>query len=284
MNQIIPRDSAYAQASALATALVANLASLPPEEYFAEARGFALAHSPVPYRMQRSFEDGIADLRSLSKCHQIEGSFIFAPETKTWYSLGGKTETDTPGYILHYFNIYDPSRLSAHPLFVHIHPQSCENILAPALSRVKGPNDQARKKKFSAAVPSDVDFALLARFAEESRTPIPLQGRIVTSSGLTSFTAPNDIPAIKAFAGEFRHLSDFRQSSDFMQLRKETLHTMPEIHGETPEQFARRTIDALNEKLPPGFSIRTELYQDTPALILNRPLTGRRPLLAAAQA
>lgn len=229
-----------------------TVADLSPKEYFPDIGINNILHGALPYRVKRSLADGIADLRAASKRECNEGAFVFDAQKETWYSLGGSTQIAGPGHIIHKFDIYDASRLSNAPVFVHVHPERMEHVVGPPRHATTAAR-RVRLAKFYAAVPSPGDFAVLATCVAQAHKPFPLRGLIVTSSGLTAFSAPADIPTVKAFA------------ADFLKLRDETLCTTPEILGEPAQQFARRMVAALNEKLPDGFFVRTLPYENIAA-------------------
>ena len=68
-----------------------------PREYFME-RAEPLTPESLPYVTKKSFEDGLAELHTCCMNREgrfeevAEGLWAFDPATKSWYSLGGKSE------------------------------------------------------------------------------------------------------------------------------------------------------------------------------------------------
>ena len=99
------------------------------------------------------------------------------------------------------------------------------------------------------------DWAALASFLEKAKHPFQPRGAIITSSGLTLFSAPAEPNEIRAVAESFTKLKD-----DLLL----SFNVKAYMHGphanEKPENFARRQVKALGAQLPKGFSLTTIPY------------------------
>lgn len=232
--------------------------TIAPDDYFPDIGATRLVHGALPYRIKRSLQAGIEDLRELGACESVEGAFIFDRPTETWFSLGGKScpKEDGRGYT-HMFRAYDISQISTDPLFVHIHPQGTEIYVCPPREALSHTCMQRKLTRFFAAVPSAADFNLLATLCETLPHLSAMRGLIVTSSGLTTFVAPNDATAVKAFAGEFLSLKD----QVLLGYDLET-YLRGTRSGESEECFARNMVSLVNSKLPRGFQIQTRAFEE----------------------
>lgn len=232
--------------------------TIAPDDYFPDIGATRLVHGALPYRIKRSLQAGIEDLRELGASEYVEGAFIFDRPTETWFSLGGRSRPKEDGRgFTHIFPTYDISQISTDPLLVHIHPQRTEIYVCPPREALSHTCMQRKLTRFFAAVPSAADFNLLATLYETSPHLSAMRGLIVTSSGLTTFVAPNDVTAVKAFAGEFLSLKD----QVLLGYDLEAYLRGPRS-GESEGCFARNMVSLVNSKLPKGFQIQTRAFEE----------------------
>lgn len=225
-------------------------------DYFPELGLDRLVHGVLPYRVNRSLRDGLSDLRRLMETAFAEGAWVFAPETETWYSLGGRTEVH-PGRVRHEFFPYDISALSLNPVFVHIHPKDSEVFISPNRDSLAFPQLQKKLVGFLTALPSGADFLELVTLNRLSTRPVEITGLIVTSQGITEFSAPAEAENVDAFAGSFKFdkgeaMSNFDAAGYIAE------------HGisEPDLAFIARLMPAVRHKLPPGFEITLSAFED----------------------
>jgi hypothetical protein len=245
----------------LANALMPAVSGAPsvtkkPLEYFPDIGVEALVHGILPYRLERSFRDGLADLRELMNTAHAEGAFVFDPASETWFSLGGRTSLQS-GRARHEFDPYDVSALSQTPVLVHTHPRNNEIFISPHRDTLAFPQLQKKLVSFLTAMPSGSDLGLLAILNRASTRPVEIAGLIVTSQGITEFSAPADAENLEAFAGSFKFdkgeaITEFDAAGYLAE------------HGIDEPDFAfiERLMPAILEKLPPGFEIAVSSFDD----------------------
>ncbi|HQO37241.1 MAG TPA: hypothetical protein PLP56_00105 [Candidatus Omnitrophota bacterium] len=226
-----------------------------------------LVNRLLPYRTIRSWEQGMEDLAGLMQVrdHTIEGidiregAWLFAPETQTWYSLGGKTEAKIGG-VRHIMFPCDVSHLSNNPAFVHIHPESLEILIGPLPQQLDFPRFHKKITKFLSSMPSGTDFEAIASFIrrDSSRTS-NISAYIVHSLGITEIKFPHDVDALAKFAEGFRDLKDqVMLDFDVQKYYKQY------GDSETSFDFVRRFFPVINSRLPPGFSISLYGFEGMP--------------------
>lgn len=220
-----------------------------PEDYFPLLRTESLVSGILPYRLRKDFPGGICDLKKLMETGYQEGAFIFAPETNTWFSYGGRTDSGQRS-VRHEFYPYDISRLSKTPIFVHIHPENTEIFLAPLTENLAFPQLQTKLTKFLAVMPSRADYKTCASLLRDASGPVNPSACIVTSLGITKMAFPNDPEAIENFAESFREIKD-RVMLDFNARAYVSRHNQTEDHP----GFVQRLCRLVNKKLPPEFQI-----------------------------
>ncbi|MCS4089957.1 hypothetical protein [Rhizobium sp. BK176] len=226
------------------------------DDYFPELGLDALVHGVLPYRVNRSLRDGLSDLRQLMETAFPEGSWVFAPETETWYSLGGRTEV-RPSRVRHDFFPYDVSALSLNPVFVHVHPKGNEVFISPNRDSLAFPQLQKKLVSFLTALPSGADFLELSTLNRLSTRPVELTGLIVTSQGITEFSAPADAENVEAFAGSFK----FDKGEAMTNF--DAANYLAEYGIVEPDHaFIDRLLPAVRQKLPPGFEITLSTFDD----------------------
>lgn len=210
------------------------------DSHFREVPG-QLENRCTPYRTQRTWSEGVADLARLTDASYArgdavsEGHWVFDPQTDTWYSHGGETRYVAPGRIRHTSINYDVSELSDTPYSVHIHPKDFA-ILAD---------------KYGFVFPTNADYRAAATLLESTQDSVPMRSFISHPLGLTEFTYPSNPVAMRQVADTFEALRTrfFDQFSD-------EHHIMAVGNAIGPENFARESVDAINQLLPEGFEIR----------------------------
>ena len=226
------------------------------EEYFPEIGLQKLAHGLLPYRMQRSLEDGLADLHGLMKSSGVEGSWVFDPDSETWFSLGGRTKLSV-GRARHEFIPYDVSALSERPIHVHVHPKDNEVFIAPSRDSLAFPQMQKKLVSFLTAMPSGSDFGMITELARTSSRPVEMTGLIVTSLGVTEFRAPAEAEAMEEFVESFKFAKG-EAMSEFDAAGYLARHGI----AEPDFMFVEKMLPAVRERLPEGFEIAISRYED----------------------
>ena len=235
-----------------------------PQDYFPEIGTEKIIHGILPYRVSRSLTDGVVDLKSLMASEYAEGAFIFDPQKETWYSFGGKTHMGY-GKVRQEFFSYDVAKLSQNPVFVHIHPEQCETWLTPHRDSLPYPQMQIKLTKFLAAMPSGADYQTITALMSDSSKPVSLSAFIVTSTGITEFTFPNDQQKIQKFSETFRDQKD----QTMLEFNARRYLAQGGVQ-EDDYIFVQRMLVILNAKLPKGFEIKQHAYNDLSALTQNQ--------------
>ncbi len=221
-----------------------------PNDYFPEISAKGLVHGILPYRRQRDFSSGLHDLISLMRKEYAEGAWIYDPASQTWFSLGGSTSYQQAGSVRQNFFLYDMARLSQSPVYVHIHPEKGEELIAPSEEGLAYPRLKKKITKFLAAMPSNADFQVFAELLKKSSKPVPISVFIVTSVGITEVKIPNSIQDNQKMAKTFRGFKDkvlleFDSQAYIRQFG----------YKEKDIRFVRRLTAQLNASLPQGFTI-----------------------------
>lgn len=221
----------------------------PPEDYFPVLSKPALTHGVFPYRMSRSFADGLSDLQRLMKTDNAEGCFVFDPVRQIWYSLGGRTEL---GYsrVRHEHYPYDLSLLSETPFFLHVHPQETECFITPNRDSLVYPQLQDKLTKLMAALPSTADWNGVASLMDGTSKPIHLKSLIVTSTGITEMIFPQNASLVKDFAETYGVLRD-QVLLNFDAGRYLRMHGVNDDFS----GFVQTMLLLINRKFPDQFAI-----------------------------
>ncbi|OGY16462.1 MAG: hypothetical protein A2785_02085 [Candidatus Chisholmbacteria bacterium RIFCSPHIGHO2_01_FULL_49_18] len=223
------------------------------EKYFIPRSG-RLEHAALPYRIQRGLDAGVQDLEELvrARSHRWEavgeGMWIFDPKTKTWYSLGGKTEIH-PGKVTHNFIHFDASKLTERPYMFHLHPEDLEIMLRNPFDDFPSREYRDHVTKFLSSTPSGADYSVVADTLERATSEIHPRSFIVHALGITEFTYPHDLDKIRKMSILSRDVRDQAllnfDWNEFLWRR--------EIADEA--KVTRMLVDDLNKVLPEGFAI-----------------------------
>lgn len=227
-----------------------------PGNYFPQIDHETLVHGVLPYRMNRSLADGLADLRELMETSGVEGMWVFDPDSETWYSLGGRTKLSA-GRVRHEFIPYDVSALSDRPILIHIHPKDNEVFIAPSRDSLAFPQMQKKLVSFLTAMPSGSDFGMISEIARGSTLPVEMTGLIVTSLGITEFRTPSQVDDIEAFVGSFKYTKG-EVLAEFDAERYLTEYGI----GEPDFTFVERLLPAVCQKLPSEFEVHISTHED----------------------
>ncbi|HEV7454120.1 MAG TPA: hypothetical protein VGO07_02570 [Candidatus Saccharimonadales bacterium] len=199
-----------------------------------------LGHAALPYRTERSLNDGVRDIEKLTAAVSYhgdvvgEGAWVYSPEKGTWYSLGGETEFLAGGDARHTYIHFDPSELSGTPLFFHVHPEDVA-IHGDRIGHV---------------FPSDADYRTVATVQENAGGPVTPRSFISHGLGITEFTFPADSQAIRAVS----EIAQDMQHSLFARFGDErTMMQQARAAGEY--EFAQWCVGQINAALPDGFNI-----------------------------
>ncbi len=234
---------------------------LPAEDYFPDIGVDHIVPGILPYRIERSWQAGIHDLRSAIDDGWQVGAFIFDPDREIWYSLGGHTH-----HGAHEFFSYDASKLSKDPCFVCVHPRVFESLPYEVFYKSHVDFDSYPKEqretveslleKTLYVLPGGLDYRSLADLAERLEKPVPLKGYFVTSHGLTEVQVPSN-------AGR---ISDFRDNGNWEWKLLRDLDITPYLGSDNSEKnekaLVSRLIAKANENLPEGFKIELCSYDD----------------------
>jgi hypothetical protein len=221
------------------------------EEYFPEIGDTALRPGILPYRMPRSLEDGLQDLKAMVHLTLTEGAWIYDPDQSIWYSLGGRTELGNQT-VRHDAMPYDVALLSRNPVFVHMHPKEAEIFITPDRNTLAFPQLQKKMTAFLTCMPSGADFQVLFDLMKAASGPVSVTGLIVTSHGVTEFTCPCDERSVFDIAKSFQAW----KNAVFME-KFDTLDYMKRFGIKEPDAiFINKVLSVLIDELPEGYDIR----------------------------
>ncbi len=183
------------------------------DNYFIDIKSSNLDYAKLPYKSKISLKEGVNELSNLANRKDsifnevAEGVWIFAPESETWYSLGGSTNVSAERARTTFLE-YDISLLSSNPIFFHTHPKNLEFI--GYVSRDSGiePKFNDMLKKYVAITPSSADYSAIEEFMKSSKNKINLESYIVHSRGLTKINASEDIDDIHKMSNLSRTIRD----------------------------------------------------------------------------
>ena len=230
-----------------------------PDAYFKRIQG-PLEHATLPYQTQRSFHAGMSDLQQMAvaRSHRWEdvgeGYWIFAPETETWYSLGGILEV-RPGKLRHNFLSYDISRLSKRPFLVHIHPKDLDIMVAPQRESLTYPWLQDDATQFLTSTPSRADYSVVSSMVRDAGNRVHPRNFIVHSQGITEFPVPKEIGQIDHMAVVFRDLRDKAMLEfDIESYLRQNHHA--------PGQLVKKLVTHLNTLIAPEFRFKMYVTSD----------------------
>ncbi len=226
-----------------------------PTKYFTEKKG-KLELSTVPYRIQRSLNEGMRDLEKIARANSLknwdevgEGHWIYAPETEIWYSMGGVLEISR-GRIRHNIAPYEVSRLSKNPWFFHVHGEELEIMISPGRKSI--PQESLRKimTKYTSAIPSRGDYGILASYMKDAKRHITMRAFIVHGQGVTEYIFPDDVAQLEKMSKNSRDISDEAVKGLLYEPEPGVFvydgHGMPSVDDILLRQ---------NKLLPEGFSI-----------------------------
>lgn len=224
-------------------------------DYFPEIQGGKLILGCLPYRLSKSLEKGLIDLKKLTEEEYTQGIWVFDPKTETWFSMGGRTQNSMNG-VRHEFYPYDISSLSSTPIIVKTNPEKNEVLIAPDRRSLDFPKLQKRLTGFLAAMPSGADLSMITELQKASSKKVPITGLIVSSQGITEFSAPDDATVIAEIAPKLRDIkgqviSELDQANAVREFG---------TNGKSPE-FVRFMRDKLLSLLPPGFVISAHTFK-----------------------
>lgn len=224
------------------------------DQHFVPKNG-RLEYAALPYRTELPLEDGLRDLEQLAKASSQrwesvgEGYWVFDPNSRIWYSLGGKSDREE-GRVRHNFIKYDLSDLSSEPIMFHTHPEQLEIWLRDPYNDFPTRRYRDHVTKFLSSTPSRADYGVVAASIEDAVRPIKSRSFIVHSLGITEFTYPNDLDAIRKMAVESRDIRDkvmLDFSWDYLQRFSWTMGKY---------ELVNILVDMLDASLPEGFSIK----------------------------
>jgi len=225
-------------------------------EYFPESRTSELVHGILPYRTSKNGSEGLRDIRRLMQTEDFEGAWIYDEDLKIWYSLGGRTSFSI-GSVQQSFNPYDVSKLSKNPLYVHIHPQGVESLIAPSRDGLTFPEYREKVTKFLASMPSGSDIKTFADLLTHSSAEVSLNALIVNSTGITEVKFPNNVERLQALSEVFTSLKD----EVLLEFDVEE-YNRQYGQDESDLEFVQRLTVFLNSKLPEGFEVVVHPYDD----------------------
>lgn len=230
------------------------------DKYFVPKEG-RLEHAALPYRVQRSLDEGIVDLQELAKARVhlwedvAEGFWTFNPKTSTWYSFGGKTEVGADK-VRHEMLPYDISELTDQPYLFHVHPEDLEIMLRNPYDDFPSREYRNHATKFLSSTPSRADYALVAKLVKNAKYGMQAPRSFIAHSlGITESIYPSDVEALEKMAVESRDIRDEAMLNFRWRDIMRRLFTVDEL------TVVRGLIDELNNCLPDGFAVK--LYSDT---------------------
>lgn len=221
--------------------------------------------SPLPYRTERSFGDGLADLGRIALHRFVyrepvgEGLWLFDGDSTepVWYSLGGETEVrhdsvrhSAPDYPLH--------ELSRNPTMAHCHPQELEVIIAP--SRHEGTYPRAAISiigQLYAATPSRRDYDMIGKMLRMEGGFDRVRSVIVHGNGVTEYTFPQDPDALEEMSRDSQAVRDQLLLGIRWDriLHKRRLGGLAKGGRRDDEDVVRELVERLDEALPRDFGL-----------------------------
>lgn len=213
-----------------------------------------LVHAPQPYRITESFSQGVSDLGALAtaqwgKAQEVaEGFWVFDPESKTWYSLGGKTEFDGIK-ARHRFVPYDISRVSRTPVLVHVHPDYFARRMEIPDEALSDPAFKSTLSAFFAAIPSCADFEAVAELIACSSSPVAPKMAIVHSLGTTEAVMSPEVETMHKMGMKYGEIRDSMLSNFDLETHGTSMLRMD------PAEFVHRLMEELNKRLPSPFHL-----------------------------
>ena len=223
------------------------------ERHFPEKTG-ELENAELPYRTQRSLEDGVRDLEQIAQDTgelgmPSEGSWAFDAATNTWYSFGGRTEVFVGQAVKHNHLPYPVGELSRRPSLFHCRPVAHEHAIGfRAHDNVVPPDAVPLANRLLGATPNTADYRAIAETLQGQQSGIDaLRAFIVHGSGITEYTFPLDaqtIEDVSEYFGDIR--SGIIELADWNKLMEQ-----PDANEALAE-----LIDAYNARLPSGFKLK----------------------------
>ncbi len=239
-----------------------------PEERIAQhflTKTGPLEASPLPYRAERSFDEGAHDLGAIALNSMRyrealqEGFWVFDPNAMppVWYSLGGETELGA-GVVRHSYPAYPLQELSRSPTVAHCHPADLEWAISPGLSNGVYPNMAMPViDRFLAATPSGQDYQMIADILRASGGPQTVRSIFAHGSGLTEYTFPQDPDVLEHMAQISRSLRDnFLLGIDWSKVlytRKFAGLLRGELRG--VDTVVRDLMERFDNGMPKGFGL-----------------------------
>jgi hypothetical protein len=227
----------------------------PVTDYFPKISGGKLILGCLPYRMSKSLEDGLSDLKTVMEETYTQGAWVFDPDSETWYSMGGRSRSSLNG-VRHEFHAYDISSLSKTPILVKTNPKKCEIMIAPNRRDLEFPQFEARLTAFLTSMPSGADLGMISTLRKNAAEQVPITGLIVSSQGITEFRVPDDNSQVDEIAPKLKFLKgQVVTELDHLQAIREF-----GTKGNSPE-FVRFMKDKLVSLLQPGFVITAHTFK-----------------------
>lgn len=238
------------------------------EKHFLPKSG-GLELAILPYRTERSLEEGLGDLKSIARERGRyretlgEGLWVFdsTASAPTWYSLGGRTELHD-GRVRHVHPEYPINEISQRPFLFHCHPMGLEKSVGP------DPRDELFPEaalpivnRFLAVTPSRRDYEMVA---ELLRTPThqkpAVRSFIAHGSGLTEYTFPNDADALTEMSQHSQAIrDDVLQNVDWERILFDKKWLGLVRIERDKNSVVQELVQRLNDKLPEGFQLRLTL-------------------------
>lgn len=223
------------------------------DRYFTKTSG-TLEHAAQPYKNSRSLNQGIRDLEKLAVAKMYEweeigeGMWVFDPERKIWYSLGGKLEIPDASRVRHKFLTYDISTISNTPFLFHVHPEAFDCFIAPSRDSMVYPELTDDLTKFLTATPSRADYGVVTELLKESKRKVSTRAFIAHALGVTEFTYPNNIAQLEKMKEKSRDIRDqtlldfdlegYLMVNDFPVNRYDLVQNLiQDLNGRLPEGF-----------------------------------------------
>ena len=225
--------------------------------------------APLPYRTERSFSEGAADIGRIALHQQRyrepigEGIWVFDPEASapTWYSLGGETDVDFEQRTVRArYPLYPLGDLSRGPVLYHAHPVALEHVISPRHNSGTHPNTAVPAiTKFLAAIPSRRDYLMVAellRSAEYKGGGV--RSFIAHGSGTTEYTFPNDPEALEAMSHHYQALRDNMLAGINWERMFSTRKWYGLTRGERKDrsEVVQELVTRFNRILPKDFQLR----------------------------
>lgn len=265
--------SSFKNRPALAPAVAIDVPAERRDKHFNPLpHGQALDIAKLPYRVERSLQDGMEDLGKIAVRPQSynEGMWVYDAPTSIWYSMGGETNVDWDrNAVRHTYPPFPIADISKELYLFHCHTDS--------LGRIMGPSEDELQKRaipqiavpvlerMNTITPSGRDYTFVAELLRGAPRPSVIRAFIAHALGFTEYTFPNDPDAIEDVG---QRILSVREDLTLGETNWQRILFQRKWMGLVKKQrkandVAVELLGSLERRLPRGFGLRliTEINQ-----------------------